>query len=77
MLCVKASPNTAARKSHDDRPLRYHRTLTSYFAAIRRAGFSVYALIEPVPSEEMLAKYPRFRDDLRMAHFVVFGCGRR
>lgn len=59
-----------------DGVIGYHRTLTSYFAAIRRAGFSVEELIEPKPSDEMLAKYPGFADDLRMAHFIVFGCGR-
>jgi 2-polyprenyl-3-methyl-5-hydroxy-6-metoxy-1,4-benzoquinol methylase len=57
-----------------DGVIGYHRTLTSYFAAARRAGFSVDLLIEPKPSDEVLAKYPGFRDDLRMAHFIVFGC---
>jgi 2-polyprenyl-3-methyl-5-hydroxy-6-metoxy-1,4-benzoquinol methylase len=51
--------------------LYFHRTLTSYFEAVRRAGFAVDALVEPKPSEEMLAKYPEFGDDLRMCHFMV------
>jgi 2-polyprenyl-3-methyl-5-hydroxy-6-metoxy-1,4-benzoquinol methylase len=60
-----------------DGVIGHHRTLTSYFGAVRRAGFSVDQLIEPKPSDEVLARYPAFRDDLRMAHFIVFGCVRR
>jgi len=59
-----------------DGVLGYHRTLTSYFAAVQSAGFSVEQLVEPKPSAEVLAQHPGFRDDLRMAHFIVFGCDR-
>jgi hypothetical protein len=41
---------------------------------VRSAGFSVERLVEPKPSEQVLAQYPAFREDLRMAHFIVFGC---
>jgi len=51
--------------------LQYHRTLESYFGAVRRAGFMVDALAEPRPSEEMLVEHPEYRDDLRMCHFLV------
>lgn len=50
----------------------YHRTLTSYFKAIQRAGFSVEALVEPKPSQEMLTKYPHFEEDLNVSNFIVF-----
>lgn len=51
--------------------LHFHRTLTSYHRAIREAGFVVEALLEPKPSDAMLAKHPEFREDLRMCHFLV------
>lgn len=52
--------------------LLFHRTLTSYFRAIKRTGFIIEDLIEPKPSEKMICKYPEFKDDLRMCHFLVF-----
>lgn len=52
--------------------LAFHRTLTSYFKTIKEAGFILEGLVEPKPSEEMIRKYPYFKDDLRMCHFLVF-----
>lgn len=50
----------------------YHRTLTSYFKAIQKAGFKIEALVEPKPSQEMLTKYPHFEEDLNVSNFIVF-----
>jgi 2-polyprenyl-3-methyl-5-hydroxy-6-metoxy-1,4-benzoquinol methylase len=55
-----------------DGVLQFHRTLTSYFNTVIEAGFVVESLVEPKPSEEMIRKYPGFKDDLRMCHFLVF-----
>ncbi len=52
--------------------LLFHRTLTSYFKTIKKVGFILEDLIEPKPSEDMIQKYPYFKDDLRMCHFLVF-----
>lgn len=52
--------------------LLFHRTLTSYFKTIKKAGFFLEDLIEPEPSEKMIQKHPEFKDDLRMCHFLVF-----
>jgi hypothetical protein len=35
-------------------------------------GFVLLDVVEPKPAEEMLERYPRFRDDLRMSHFIDF-----
>jgi hypothetical protein len=35
-------------------------------------GMVRHLAIEPKPAEEMLSAYPRFRDDFRMSHFIVF-----
>jgi SAM-dependent methyltransferase len=50
----------------------FHRTLSNYIRTLLRTGFALLDVIEPKPAEEMLSAYPRFRDDLRMCHFVVF-----
>lgn len=55
----------------EKRVLQFHRTLTSYFRTITEAGFILERLAEPKPSEEMIQKYPYFKDDLRMCHFLV------
>jgi ubiquinone/menaquinone biosynthesis C-methylase UbiE len=56
----------------DNSPINFHRTLTSYFRAIAGAGFKIEGLVEPHPSQEAIEKHPRFVDDLRMSHFLVF-----
>jgi 2-polyprenyl-3-methyl-5-hydroxy-6-metoxy-1,4-benzoquinol methylase len=52
--------------------LLYHRTLSNYVRTLIHTGFELLDVVEPKPAEEMLARYPRFRDDLRMTHFIVF-----
>jgi len=52
--------------------LLFYRTLSSYFRAVVKAGFTVEALIEPSPQKDKLGKYPEFIDDFRMCHFLVF-----
>ncbi|MGG2016331.1 class I SAM-dependent methyltransferase [Bacillus sp. S10(2024)] len=56
----------------DEKVVFYHRTLTSYFKAIHQVGFTLVDVIEPMPSEEMLKKYPQFEEDLHCADFIVF-----
>lgn len=55
-----------------DGVLLFHRTLTSYFRAIKSTGFLIEELTEPSPSQEMIEKYPAFKDDWRMCHFLIF-----
>jgi SAM-dependent methyltransferase len=57
--------------------LLFHRTLSHYLRALLETGFELQDVIEPKPAEEMLDTYPRFRDDLRMCHFVVFKARKR
>lgn len=56
----------------DEKIVFYHRTLTSYMKAIIQAGFTIEDVIEPMPSKEMLRKYPQFEEDLHFADFIVF-----
>lgn len=50
----------------------FHRTLTSYMAALLRTGFMLEGLVEPKPSQEMLDKYPSVEEDFRCPDFLVF-----
>jgi SAM-dependent methyltransferase len=61
----------------EDPVLIYHRTLSNYIRTLLRAGFELLDVIEPRPAEEMLERYPAFRDDLRMSHFIVFKARKR
>ncbi|WP_235616308.1 class I SAM-dependent methyltransferase [Lysinibacillus parviboronicapiens] len=56
----------------DEKIVFYHRTLTSYIKAIIKIGFTLEDVIEPMPSKEMLGKYPQFEEDLHCADFIVF-----
>lgn len=60
----------------EQRPLYFHRTLTSYFKAFKTAGFTLEALEEPYPSPQALQQHPEFAHDLRMSHFLVFRLGK-
>jgi SAM-dependent methyltransferase len=57
--------------------LLFHRTLSNYLKTLLETGFELLDVVEPKPSEEMLVRYPRFRDDLRMSHFIVFKARKR
>lgn len=57
--------------------LLYHRTLSTYLRTLLRMGFELLDAVEPKPAEEMLDRYPRFRDDYRMSHFIVFKARKR
>jgi ubiquinone/menaquinone biosynthesis C-methylase UbiE len=56
----------------DENPIGFHRTLSSYYQEIKRAGFMISDLIEPSPSPKAIKTQPSFEDDLRMCHFIVF-----
>jgi hypothetical protein len=60
----------------DHNPIGFHRTLTSYYTTIIDSGFVIEYLMEPYPSPEAIEKHPKFIDDLRMCHFLVFKLGK-
>lgn len=57
---------------NEEKILLFHRTLASYLNAALTIGFSLEELIEPKPSEEMLRKYPSFKESFRCTNFIVF-----
>lgn len=71
---VNLSPGNASGKRVKDLKnlINFHRTLTTYFRAIKRAGFIIDDLVEPLPNEEKLTKYPWFVEDFRIPNFMAF-----
>jgi SAM-dependent methyltransferase len=53
------------------RMINFHRTLTTYFRALYKAGLVVTRLEEPRPSPEALVRYPQLEDLLRIPSFMV------
>lgn len=56
----------------EEKMLLFHRTLTSYVSALMKTGFVIENMVEPKPSDEMIEKYPSFKEDLRSPNFLVF-----
>jgi SAM-dependent methyltransferase len=60
-----------------EQPLLFHRTLSNYLNTLLETGFELQGVVEPEPSEEMLARYPGFAHHLRMSHFIVLKARKR
>lgn len=44
---------------------KYHKTLTTYLNNLLQTGFSITAIVEPKPAEQLLDSVPGMRDELR------------
>jgi len=51
--------------------VKQHRTITSYFDALRAAGFAVTALVEWSPSAEHVAAEPNWAPDRERPYFLL------
>lgn len=51
--------------------IHFHRTLSTYFRLLRRAGLAVTGLEEPRPSRAALKEYPQIEDLLRIPTFLA------
>ncbi|SDD12482.1 Methyltransferase domain-containing protein [Paenibacillus sp. UNCCL117] len=51
--------------------IKYHRTISTYFNDLIRAGFSIKAVKEPGPSAEMLQHIPEMKDESRRPMFLI------
>ncbi len=61
----------------EEKFLYFHRTLGSYVQTIIGTGLLLEGMIEPKPSAEMLERYPHFREDLNVSHFLIFNTKRQ
>lgn len=50
---------------------KYHRSLTSYVQALVQGGFKITSIVEPQPTEEMIAEDERMRDELRRPMMLI------
>ena len=48
-----------------ERVVKYHRTLTTYFNTLIKAGFFITGLVEPQPAKHLLKTVPGMADELR------------
>ncbi len=51
--------------------IKYHRTLSTYMNDLIQVGFTIRAVKEPMPSEEMLQTIPGMQDELRRPMFLM------
>ncbi|MGE7989072.1 class I SAM-dependent methyltransferase [Lysinibacillus fusiformis] len=51
--------------------IKYHRTLSTYINELIQVGFTIRAVKEPMPSEEMLQTIPGMQDELRRPLFLI------
>ncbi|GKU79391.1 bifunctional 2-polyprenyl-6-hydroxyphenol methylase/3-demethylubiquinol 3-O-methyltransferase UbiG [Paenibacillus sp. L3-i20] len=51
--------------------IKYHRTISTYFNDLIEAGFTLKAVKEPVPSDDMLNKDAMMKDELRRPMFLI------
>lgn len=51
--------------------VKYHRTISTYINDLIGAGFSIRAVKEPMPSNEMLMSVPEMKDENRRPMFLM------
>ena len=51
--------------------IKYHRTISTYINDLIDIGFSIRAVKEPIPSEEMLKSIPEMREETRRPMFLI------
>lgn len=51
--------------------VKYHRTISTYINDLIGAGFSIRAIKEPMPSDEMLKSVPEMLDENRRPMFLI------
>ena len=56
---------------------RYHRMFSTIVNSLVDAGFSVERMIEPLPNEEILAKYPDYDDLFHKPDFLLVKAKKR
>lgn len=50
---------------------KYHRTFSTIVNALIEAGFTIEKMMEPLPTEELLEKYPDYRDLFHKPDFLL------
>lgn len=56
---------------------KHHKTLTTYLQSLIDAGFSLEAIVEPEPTDEMLDAVPEMKDELRRPMMLLVRAAKR
>ncbi len=51
--------------------IKYHRTISTYMKDLINAGFTIKAVKEPIPSNEMLRSIPEMVHETRRPMFLI------
>lgn len=51
--------------------IKYHRTFSSIINSLIHAGFKIVEIIEPLPDEEIIKKYPSYKKSLDKPDFLI------
>ncbi len=54
-----------------DNVIKYHRTFSTIVNTLVEAGFVIERMIEPLPTEELLARYPDYKDLFHKPDFLL------
>lgn len=54
-----------------DNVKKYHRTFSTIINTLIGAGFSIEKMIEPLPTEELIEKYPNYKDLFHKPDFLL------
>lgn len=57
-----------------DNVKKYHRTFSSIINTLIETGFKIEKLIEPLPTEDLLKKYPDYKDLFHKPDFLLVKC---
>ena len=50
---------------------KYHRTFSTIVNTLIEEGFTIEKMIEPLPTDELLEKYPHYKDLLHKPDFLL------
>ena len=51
--------------------IKYHRTMSSIINSLLKAGFTIEKMLEPMPSDEIIEKYPSYKKYIHKPDFLL------
>ena len=51
--------------------IKYHRMFSTIINVLVEAGFIIDKVVEPIPNEEEMNKYPEYKDNYHRADFLI------
>lgn len=57
--------------------IKYHRTFSSIINTLINSGFIIEKLLEPYPTEEIIKKYPDYKDNMHKPDFLLIKAAKK